>query len=105
VPVSAQSIRKSKRPRAVTTIETKLKTIADFEGGKRGVIRNLETYLHCYKEVLTEMKKPRIQPNFDSLIKKTDDSQTLTFSLYDSSIKLKKMLHILLKFNSIHVNV
>jgi hypothetical protein len=53
VAMSAQSIRKAKRPRVVTTLETKLK-----------MIRNVEADLCCYKEVLTEMKKARIQPRF-----------------------------------------
>jgi predicted transcriptional regulator len=35
--MSAQSIKKTKKPSVVTTMETKLKIIADFEAGKRAV--------------------------------------------------------------------
>jgi hypothetical protein len=69
--MSAQSIRKVKRPRVVTTLETKLK-----------IIRNVEADLRCYKEVLTEtMKKGRIQPTVDYFFKKTGDSQLTTSAL------------------------
>jgi hypothetical protein len=53
----AQSIKEAKRPRAVDTLDMKLKIIADNEAGKQEVIRNVEADLCCYKEVLTEMWK------------------------------------------------
>jgi hypothetical protein len=37
-----------------------LKIIANSEGEKCAVIGNAEVDIHCYKEVLTEMKTPRI---------------------------------------------
>jgi hypothetical protein len=37
VAISAQSIKKDKGPRAVTTLETKFKIIADRKAGKRAV--------------------------------------------------------------------
>jgi hypothetical protein len=55
VAMSAQSIKRVKRPRAVSALETKLKIIADFEN--RAVIRNVESDLRCYKEVLNGIKK------------------------------------------------
>jgi hypothetical protein len=39
--MSAQLIRKAKRPRVVTTLETKLKIIADFEAENK---RSLEMW-------------------------------------------------------------
>jgi hypothetical protein len=51
--VSAQSIKKAKRPRVVTNLETKLKIIADFEARKLAVIRNVEVnLLWCKKSSL-----------------------------------------------------
>jgi hypothetical protein len=64
MPMSGQSIRKAKRPKAVTTLETNL-TIIDFKAGKRAVIINLDVELRYCKEVLTEMKKHRMQPTID----------------------------------------
>jgi hypothetical protein len=58
--MSAQSIRKTKRSRVVTTLGTKLKIITDSEAVKRVVIRNMEADLRCYKEVVIDMKKARI---------------------------------------------
>jgi hypothetical protein len=40
--MSAQSIKKAKRPRVVTTLETELTIIADSEAGDRPVNRNVE---------------------------------------------------------------
>jgi hypothetical protein len=54
--MSAQSLKKVKRPRVVRTLVT---IIADFEGGKRAVVRNVEADLGCSMEVHTEMKKAR----------------------------------------------
>jgi hypothetical protein len=77
VAISAHPIEKANRPRALTTLETKL-----------NIFRNVEVYLRCYKEVLSEMKNARIQPNVDSHFKKTDDLQPSTSALHVSSIKL-----------------
>jgi uncharacterized protein YdeI (BOF family) len=62
--MSAQSIKKAKRPRAATTLERKLK-----------IIKNVEADLHCFKEVLTKIKV-RIRPTLDSFFKKADNSQS-----------------------------
>jgi hypothetical protein len=50
----AQSVNKAKRPREVTTLEAKLKIIADYGVGKRAV------------NIGREMKKTRIQTNPNS---------------------------------------
>jgi hypothetical protein len=52
VAMSAQSVRKAKRPRVVTNLERKLK-----------IVRNVEVDISCYevKKVLVEMKKLRIK--------------------------------------------
>jgi hypothetical protein len=70
VVMSAQSIRKAKRSRVVTTLGTKLK-----------IIRNVETDFRCYKEIVIEMKKARIQPYLDYFLKTTDNSQPSTSAL------------------------
>jgi hypothetical protein len=72
------------------TLEIKLKIIANFDAGKCAVIRNVEADLHCYNEVLHEMKKPRIQLTLHSFFRKTDNSQPSNCALYVSSIKLLK---------------
>jgi hypothetical protein len=74
-----QSVKKAKRPTGFRTLETKLKIIADFEAGKQAVIRNVEPDLQCYKDVLTEMKKPRIQPTIKPFFKKMDNFTFLFF--------------------------
>jgi hypothetical protein len=58
----AMSAQSTKRPRVVTTLEMKLIIIAGFEAGKLAITRNVEADFRCYKEVLIEIKKARIQP-------------------------------------------
>jgi hypothetical protein len=67
-------------------LETKLKIIADFEAGKQAVIRNVEPDLQCYKDVLTEMKKPRIQPTIKPFFQ--EDGQLYFFIFLISCILL-----------------
>jgi hypothetical protein len=89
--MSAQSVRKVKRPIVVTTLETKLK-----------IIRNVKADLWCYKDVLAEMKKGRIQPTLDSFSRRRmiHSLQLLHLSYFNKIIKL---LNICLKFNSKHI--
>jgi hypothetical protein len=82
--MSAQSVKKVKRPRVVTILETKLK-----------IIRNVEAGLRCYKEVLTEIKKVRIQPTLDYFFKETGDLQPSTHALKVSSTKLLNIKYFL----------
>jgi hypothetical protein len=44
----------------------------------------METYLRCFREVLSEVKKARIQPNLDFFFQE-DDSQSSTPALEVSS--------------------
>jgi hypothetical protein len=66
-------VKRTKKPKVITTLETILKIIVDFEFRKRAVIRNIKADLHCCKEVLTEMNKPRIQLSRFIFFVKTDD--------------------------------
>jgi hypothetical protein len=85
------------------TLETKLKIITDFEAGRWAVIRNVEADLHCYKEVLTKMKKVRIQPTLDSFFQEDKRFTAVNFCTLNFFNKIIKILHIFLKFNSIHI--
>jgi hypothetical protein len=102
VTVSAQSIKKSKRQRAVSTLETKFKIIADYEAWKRVVISIVvEADIWCYKEVITEMKKARIRP---TAVSRRDRWFTaLNFYTFSFFNKIIQLLNIFLKFYSKHI--
>jgi hypothetical protein len=88
----------AKSTRVIAILKMKFKIIADFESGKHTIIRDVEANLCCYKEILMEMNKPRIEPTIEFLFQEDEKITAFNFCTLILFSKIFQILNIFLKF-------